>query len=161
MKAYHYTGMKGFSCILRDEVILSRYARLAKEIVERRGGTFEDQFRKVQDIFSNDDPKEKRNDRSVYLSHRPDRTSLEGAVTKAMKNQELVVLEFDFPANMNLETPNCGYVRVSPELSLEYLTEVYAQRHVLDKVQGKLKLAHNGKYADIPVYEWESAKIKR
>ena len=155
MQAYHYTDLNAFRSILADEALLSHCARLARELAATKGGTFEEHLKRLEGEPNRSDYKREI---SVYLSHEPDRSTIEGVVSEAQTKFEMVVIGFEFPDSVNKEDPNCGYVRVSPRLSLEYMTEVYAQKPVLHEVKRLLKTSHGGKYKKTPVKEWKPAK---
>ena len=149
MKAniFHYTGIREFEMILKDEYLRSFYHRLAQIKAEKMKVSFNEALEMLgKDVCPNDREWERKS--NIYFARDLEKSSWVGASAESYKNKKQVIFGLAVPKKILGDK----IAVMLPELSLEHLIEVYAQPRAIDRVKLLLKKEHDGKYGSIPVY---------
>ena len=152
---YHYTGIEQFTKIVAEEGLYSKVRLWAKDNSRKTNAPYEEALKKAEERTAKWvelNPHEHMRESNVFLSRNLNHASREGVSAGAYYRKQMVVLGFDVPEHIiPADAENTVAI---PELSLEHLVEVYAQKPVMKDARKLLNESHDGKYRHIILKEW-------
>lgn len=150
MKWYHFTGIKEFEAVLRDEALISLFEKSreearkipvpAKIALELGPNAFLDDLNAGHEKLRREQPDEYNRMNFIYLVS-------DNSIPRGERGNDLV-LGFELP-----EKPNQGPFLILPKISLEHLVDIGIVPTMTLRVKNLLFTAHHGKYCRVQTYQ--------
>lgn len=135
MKWYHFTGLPEFKEIIGDQSLRSFYQMLREESSDRVHAE-----KVIRSLRDSDSESEYHRNNNIFYT--PD-----NGTPRGIRGNDVVL-----GVDVNKKANYVGILAI-PKVSLDHLVDIGVKKIYMPQVREVLRTAHDGKYADTPLYE--------